>query len=129
MSNEPYFYDSSYQLVKREFPIPINEAGQCVVANEMEPEEGSKGIKMWQCSVECKQVTDAEVAAIVSLRTAFDAPIHELIGMPWTPVMMVVNMGTTLRCWSLPLFLMDTMDDGRLTDYCPVVTRSSLGLF
>ena len=75
MSNEPYFYDSSYQLVKREFPIPINEAGQCVVANEIEPEEGSKGIKMWECSVECKQVTDAEVAAIVSLRATFDAPM------------------------------------------------------
>ena len=46
MATEPYFYDSSYQLVKRDFLIPINEAGQCVVANEIEPPEGSRG-KMW----------------------------------------------------------------------------------
>ena len=34
-SSEPYFYDSSYQPVKRNGPIPINEAGQCVIANEI----------------------------------------------------------------------------------------------
>ena len=78
MVTEPYFYDSSYQLVKRETPIPINETGQCVVANEIEPEESSRTIKMWECSIECTQVTDAEVAAIVSLRAAFDAPMQEL---------------------------------------------------
>ena len=49
MVTEPYFYDSSYQLVKRETPIPINETGQCVVANEIEPEESSRTIKMWEC--------------------------------------------------------------------------------
>ena len=47
MVTEPYFYDSSYQLVKRESPIPINETGQCVVANEIEPEESTRTIKMW----------------------------------------------------------------------------------
>ena len=78
MVTEPYFYDSSYQLVKRETPIPINETGQCVVANEIEPEESSRTIKMWECFIECKQVTDAEVATIVSLRAAFDAPMQEL---------------------------------------------------
>ena len=33
---------------------------------------------MWECFIECKQVTDVEVAAIVSLRAAFDAPMQEL---------------------------------------------------
>ena len=125
VSNEPFFYDSSYQLVKREFPIPINETGQCVVANEIKPEEGSKGIKMWECSVECKQVTDAEVAAIVSLRAAFDAPMHDLRhaletcddGCPHGHYTKVLELAP------IPVELIDTMDDGRLTDYCPVALQ------
>ena len=125
MSNEPYFYDSSYRLVKREFPIPINGAGQCVVANEIEPEEGSKGTKMWECSVECKQVTDAEIAAIVSLRAAFDTPMHDLrhaleicddgcLNQHYTEV---------LELAPIPVEHIDTMDDGRLTDYYPVALQ------
>ena len=35
MSSEPYLYDSFYQAVKRNAPIPINEAGQCVIPNEI----------------------------------------------------------------------------------------------
>ena len=49
-----------------------------MAANEIEPEESSRTIKMWECFIECKQVTDAEVATIVSLRAAFDAPMQEL---------------------------------------------------
>ena len=30
MASEPFFYDSAYQHVKRDIPIPINEDGQCV---------------------------------------------------------------------------------------------------
>ena len=75
-ATEPFFYDSSYQLVRRESPIPINEVGQCVVANKVKPEEGRRESKMWECSIE---VTDAEVPAVVSLRAAFDASMHDLM--------------------------------------------------
>ena len=35
MASEPYFYDSSYQYVKRNSPIPINEDSQCLIVNEI----------------------------------------------------------------------------------------------
>ena len=114
MGTESYFYDSSYQLVQRDFAIPINNAGQCIVANEIEPEEGSKGIKMWECSCECKQLTDAEVAAIVSL-SAFDAQMQDLRhaldtcddGCPH---------GHYTKVLELAPIPVELMDDGRLTD-------------
>ncbi len=31
-SSEPYFYDSAYQPVKRDYALPINEQGKCIVA-------------------------------------------------------------------------------------------------
>ena len=34
--------------------------------------------KQWKCTSECKSLTDAEVAAIVELKNAFDQPIHEV---------------------------------------------------
>ena len=34
-SSEPYFYDQSYTLVKRDFPIPIDSNGRCVIAEEV----------------------------------------------------------------------------------------------
>ena len=35
MTSEPFFYDSTYQHVKRDISIPINEDDQCVVAEEL----------------------------------------------------------------------------------------------
>ena len=35
VSSEPYYYDSSYQPVKRVSSIHINDAGKCVIANEI----------------------------------------------------------------------------------------------
>ena len=32
VSTEPYFYDSAYQLVKREQALPVDKQGKCVVA-------------------------------------------------------------------------------------------------
>jgi len=32
---EPYYYDAAYQLVKRNYAIPIDENGKCVVAKEI----------------------------------------------------------------------------------------------
>ena len=73
-------------------------------------------------SIECKQVTDAEVAAIVSLRAAFDAPMQELRhaletcddGCPHGHYTKVLELAP------IPVELISTMDDGRLTDYYPV---------
>ena len=35
MTSEPFFYDSTYQHVKRDISIPINEDDQCVAAEEL----------------------------------------------------------------------------------------------
>ena len=74
MSSELYFYDSSYQPVKRNAPIPINEAGQCVIANEIYTDKEDAQKKKWGCSSECKPVTDAEANAILTLKAAFENP-------------------------------------------------------
>ena len=34
-SSEPYFYDQSYTLVNHDFPIPIDNSGRCVIAEEI----------------------------------------------------------------------------------------------
>ena len=80
MSSEPYFYDSAYQPVKRVTPIPINEAGQCVIASEMHTEtEGTHTNRInWECSSECKPTSDEEVDAIFALKAAFESPIEEV---------------------------------------------------
>ena len=88
-STEPYFYDSSYQYIKRFSPISINEAGECVLAKEIEPDrDNSKSDKdssekdtkkkKWECSSECKPVTDAEVDAILELKAAFEMPLEDV---------------------------------------------------
>ena len=78
-SSEPYFYDSAYQPVERAYAIPIGEYGSCVVANEISSTEsecskrkGKQQPVKWNCSSECKPVTEAEVAAIVHLQQAFE---------------------------------------------------------
>ena len=78
MSSEPYVYDSAYQPVKRVTPIPINEAGQCVIASEMHTEiEGTHTNRInWQCSSECKPTSDEEVDAILALKAAFESSIE-----------------------------------------------------
>ena len=81
MASEPFFYDSAYQHVKKDIAIPVNEDGQCVVAEELHNDD-KKGtcrqIKKWECSRECKAVTDTEVDAILILKTAFEKPIQEV---------------------------------------------------
>ena len=80
MASEPFFYDSAYQHVKRDIPIPINEDGQCVVAEELHTD--GKGAcaqrKKWECSCQCKPITDTEVDSILTLKAAFDKPIKEV---------------------------------------------------
>ena len=78
-SSEPYFYDSAYQPVQRAYAIPIDENGRCVIANEISSTEsecskrkGKQQPMKWNCSSECKPVTEAEVAAIAHLKQAFE---------------------------------------------------------
>ena len=80
-STEPY---SSYQHIKIATAIPINEDGECIIAKEILPDEQGKVAKVtpknkqeeeeakqaakkktrWECSSQCKIVTEAEVECI-----------------------------------------------------------------
>ena len=78
-STEPY---SSYQHIKIATAIPINEDGECIMAKEILPDEQGKVAKVtpknkqeeakqaakkkmrWECSSQCKIVTEAEVECI-----------------------------------------------------------------
>ena len=53
-STEPYFYEAAYQPVQRDIPIPVNEYGQCIVAEKINS-------KKWKCSSECKPISEGEV--------------------------------------------------------------------
>ena len=80
-SAEPYFYDSCYQIVRRDYALPIDENGKCVVAKEIESKTKTKHRKhpmKWECSSECKPLTEAEVDTIVSFKAAFENPMQEV---------------------------------------------------
>ena len=104
MASEPYFYDSSYQYVKRNSPIPINEDGQCLIVNEIYTDKENTPQK-WECSSECKPITNVEVDSILTLKAAFENPIQEV------------------------RHALDTCDDGCPNGhYCKVTEFSSVGL-
>ncbi len=73
-----YFYDSAYQPVKREYAIPINEQGKCIVAKVIKTDSPTCTTTKWGCSRECKPVTPQEVETIVGFKEAFEKPMHEL---------------------------------------------------
>ena len=84
-STEPFFYDSAYKLVKRECALPIDTNGRCVIAKKVVctfgdiPRYSAKEPPMkWECSSECKIITDAEVCTIIDLAAAFQKPMREL---------------------------------------------------
>ena len=81
-STEPFFYDSAYKLVKREYALPIDTNGRCVIAKKVVctsgeiPRYSTKEPPMkWECSSECKILSDAEVC---DLAAAFQKPMREL---------------------------------------------------
>ena len=82
-SSEPFYYDAAYKPVQRACVIPIDENGRCVMANEISSsgnetsKKGKQPLK-WCCSSECKTLTEAEVAAVVNLKQAFEKPMEEL---------------------------------------------------
>ena len=84
-STEPFFYDSAYKLVKREYALPIDNNGRCVIAKKVVctsdeiPRYSAKEPPMkWECSSECKIITDAEVCTIIDLAAAFQKLMREL---------------------------------------------------
>ena len=80
-STEPYFYDAAYSPVKRNYAIPIDEYGKCTLAKLVCTDEkgGTKTPPMkWECTSECKSLTDCEVNAILGLKSAFDQPIQSV---------------------------------------------------
>ena len=64
-SSDPYFYEASY--VKED---------DAEVPDRIDPTSQPSG--EWQCSSDCKPITDDEVNAIVRLKNAFGLPMHEL---------------------------------------------------
>ena len=48
-STEPYFYDSTYQIVKRPYAIPIDKNGRGIIAKQVKKESA---LKQWQCTHE-----------------------------------------------------------------------------
>ena len=82
-STEPYFYDSAYKPVKRDYALPIDKCGKCVLANEITDDDkttkgNSKPKPMkWAC-IECKKLNDDEVHAIIELKESFDHPVQEV---------------------------------------------------
>ena len=79
--HEPIFYDTAYCLWPKDQPLPINEDGECVVAEEvvvMKPHKETL-IHKYKCSARCKLLTKCEVDSILSFKQAFDNPIDEVI--------------------------------------------------
>ena len=76
-ATEPYVYDAAYKLVKRDTAIPINKQGQCIVAVEITPETELQSCT-WECSNECKPISEGEVDAILCLKAAFDLSVEDV---------------------------------------------------
>ena len=94
---EPFFYEAAYQpVVVRDTPIPINERGECVVAEEIpcEPSENVPSVdsdaaqtpksdsvpklcKKWQCHKECRPLSVSEVDAILDFRSCLELSVEE----------------------------------------------------
>ena len=77
-SSEPYFFDASYQHVKRDYALPIDENANCIVSLEIKTDSSESGPKKLECSSECKSLTKTEVDAIVEIKEAFTKPMQHL---------------------------------------------------
>ena len=82
MASEPYFYDSSYQHVKRDIPIPIYKDGQCLVANNSILIMTKKAHREPNGSVvvSVNPIANAEVDTILTLKAAFEKLLQEVRG-------------------------------------------------
>ena len=84
VSTEPFFYDSAYKLVKKEYALPIDTNGRCITAtnvctsNEIPRYSAKEPPMKWECSNECKILSDSDVCTIIDLAAAFQKPMREL---------------------------------------------------
>ena len=84
----------------RESPLPVNEYGQCVVAEQVKEKPDSAGAggqqvptgcvqaaesdkksadcKKWGCSKHCKPLKESEIVAMVTFKAAFDLCVEEV---------------------------------------------------
>ena len=64
---EPFFYDSVYKLVKKEYALPIDTNRRCTTAknvftsDEIPRYSAKKPPMKWECSSECKILSDSDV--------------------------------------------------------------------
>ena len=70
------FYDSAYKLVKKEYVLPIDTNGRCITAKNVctsdeIPRYSAKEPPMkWECSSECKILSDSDVCTILLTLTS-----------------------------------------------------------
>ena len=78
-STEPFFYDSAYKLVKKEYALPTDTNGRCITAknvctsNEIPRYSAKEPPMKWECSSECKILSDSDVyvCTIIDLDIVF----------------------------------------------------------
>ena len=74
-STEPFFYDSTYKLVKKEYALPIDTNGRCITAknvctsDEIPRYSAKEPPVKWECSSDCKIVSDSDVRMIIDLES------------------------------------------------------------
>ena len=82
-ASEPVFYDSAYRVWPTDNPLPINEFGECVVAEQVivvkKAKDGDIPITKYKCGARCKPLTEDEVDSIVALKNVFDNPINDVV--------------------------------------------------
>ena len=74
-STEPFFYDSEYILVKREYALPIDTNGRCIIVKKVVctsgeiPRNSAKEPPMkWECSSESKILSDVKYMYMIAFR-------------------------------------------------------------
>ena len=78
-SSEPYYYDESYVCAPRNSPIPVDDMGRCIVAQEIGERNQKSGHPLkWKCTRECKNPTTSEQASIVELKAMYRQQMHKL---------------------------------------------------
>ena len=74
-ATEPFFYDSAYKLVKKEYALPIDTNGRCITAKNgahpMKFQDIQLSPMKWECSSECKILSDSDVCTIIDLDIVF----------------------------------------------------------
>ena len=79
-SSEPYIYQTAYTpLQQRQSAIPLNEHGQCVIAEEVLDKHGQPYLhRRWKCTLECKLPTEEEIMSICCIKDMFKQPVQQL---------------------------------------------------